>query len=122
MNATVIGSAWTEPADDRVLDAIAAALSDTTRRGLLRLVRRDECSAGALAAEFPRISRPAVSQHLRVLHEAGLVDVRADGNRRMYRARTEALAPVSRFVDEMWDDRLHRLKRAAERIESGGTP
>ncbi len=107
--------------DDRVLDSITAALSDMTRRGLLRLVRHDEHSAGSLAAAFPHISRPAVSQHLRVLHDAGLVDVRPDGNRRMYRARTEALAPVSRFIDEMWDDRLRRLKRAAEHIEHRGS-
>ncbi len=117
MNATVApdrpGTA------DTALDSIAAALSDTTRRNLLRLVRHDERSAGALAAEFPHISRPAVSQHLRVLHDAGLVHVRPDGNRRMYRARAEALAPVSRFIDEMWDDRLRRLKQVAERIESG---
>ena len=113
--------------DEVALDAITNALSDTTRRRLLRLIRHDECSAGALAVEFPHISRPAVSQHLRVLHDAGLVDVRPDGNRRMYRARAEALAPVSRFIDEMWDDRLPQLKRVAERIErgrieSGATP
>ena len=120
MNATLIDPPEST-VDDDALDAVAAALSDPTRRGLLRLVRHDEASAGALAAEFPHISRPAVSQHLRVLCDAGLVVVRPDGNRRMYRARTEALAPVSRFIDEMWDDRLRRLKRAAERIESGGT-
>ena len=119
MNATLAPPG--PSADDDALDSIAAALSDPTRRGLLRLVRHDERSAGALAAEFPHISRPAVSQHLRVLHDAGLVDVRPDGNRRLYRARAEALAPVSRFVDEMWDDRLRRLKRVAERIESGGS-
>jgi len=117
MNATL-----TRPAGGEAhLDTIAAALSDGTRRGLLRLVRSEECSAGALAAAFPHISRPAVSQHLRVLHDAGLVDVRPAGNRRMYLARTEALAPVSQFIDEMWVDRLQRLKRAAEQID-GGAP
>lgn len=122
MNATAIAASLRDDPDELTLDVVAAALSDITRRGLLRLVRIDEHSAGALAAEFPDISRPAVSQHLRVLHEAGLVDVRPEGNRRMYRARTEALAPVSRFIDEMWDDRLRRLKRVAERIETGGSP
>lgn len=101
------------------LDRIASALADRTRRGLLRLVRDDESSAGDLASAFPAISRPAVSQHLKVLHEAGLVSVRSDGNRRMYRARAEALAPVSRFVDDMWASRLPRLKLAAERAETG---
>jgi DNA-binding transcriptional ArsR family regulator len=105
-----------DPTVDRAVDTVAAALADGTRRGLLRLVRADECSAGALAAAFPHISRPAVSQHLRVLHTAGLVDVRPVGNRRMYRARVEALAPMSGFIDEMWGDRLQRLKRAAEAL------
>lgn len=101
------------------LDRIAGALADRTRRGLLRLVRDGESSAGELASAFPTISRPAVSQHLKVLHDAGLVSVRSEGNRRMYRARAEALAPVSRFVDEMWATRLPQLKLAAERAESG---
>jgi len=111
-----------EVLDDPALDTVTAALSDATRRGLLCLVRYDERSAGSLASAFPHISRPAVSQHLKVLHDAGLVEVRPDGNRRMYLARTEALAPVSRFIDEMWDDRLRRLKRAAEQREQGGRP
>src|SRR4051812_38707146 len=99
------------------IDAVAHALADGTRRGLLRLVRDDERSAGELAAEFPHISRPAVSQHLRVLHDAGLVSIRPNGNRRLYRARTEALADMWDFIDDMWTDHLGRLKRAAERAE-----
>lgn len=101
------------------LDAVVGALADRSRRRLLQLVRTDERSAGALAASFPEISRPAVSQHLRVLHDAGLVTVRTDGRRRMYRASAEALTPVSQFIDEMWGDRLQRLKRAAEAAETG---
>jgi DNA-binding transcriptional ArsR family regulator len=73
-------------APDRI-DLVAHALADRTRRGLLRLVRDDERAAGELAAAFPEMSRPAVSQHLRLLHEAGLVSVRPIGNRRLYRAR-----------------------------------
>ena len=99
------------------IDAVAHALADGTRRGLLRLVRDDEKSAGDLAAGFPHMSRPAVSQHLRVLHDAGLVSIRADGNRRLYRAQAEGLAEVWKFIDDMWTDRLGRLKRAAERAE-----
>ena len=102
------------------LDAVAHALADRTRRGLLRLVRDDERAAGELADAFPGISRPAVSQHLRVLHHAGLVTVRRDGNRRLYRARAEALSDVWRFVDEMWADRLAKLKVVAERAERDG--
>jgi DNA-binding transcriptional ArsR family regulator len=101
-------------APDRI-DAVAHALADGTRRQILRLVRDDERAAGELAAEFPHMTRPAVSQHLRVLHDAGLVSVRPDGNRRLYRAEGAALAEVWQFIDEMWTDRLARLKRAAER-------
>lgn len=100
------------------IDSVAQALTDGTRRSILRLVRDDERSAGELASEFPSISRPAVSQHLRVLHTAGLVVVRPDGNRRMYRARTEGLAEMWEYLDEMWTDGLARLKRAAERVEA----
>src|ERR1700730_1171134 len=100
--------------DERIA-AVAHALADGTRRGLLRLVRDHERAAGDLASAFPSISRPAVSQHLRVLHEAGLVSIRRNGNQRLYRARTEGLAEVWQFIDEMWSDRLGRLKDAAER-------
>lgn len=99
------------------LDVVAHALADGTRRGLLQLVRDDERAAGDLAAAFPRISRPAVSQHLRVLHEAGLVSIRPDGNRRLYSGRGDGLAEVWQFIDEMWTDRLGKLKRAAEKAE-----
>ncbi|TPW13512.1 MAG: regulatory protein ArsR [Acidimicrobiaceae bacterium] len=99
------------------MDAVAKALSDGTRRSILRLVRDDERSAGELAAAFPAISRPAVSQHLRVLHDARLVAVRPVGNHRMYRATTEGLAEMRQFLDEMWGDRLMRLKLAAEQAE-----
>jgi DNA-binding transcriptional ArsR family regulator len=101
-------------APDRI-DRVAHALADGTRRRLLQLVRDDEWAAGDLATEFPAISRPAVSQHLRVLEHAGLVTVRPVGNRRLYRARRAGLAEVWRYVDDLWTDSLTRLKRAAER-------
>lgn len=63
------------------------------------------------------MSRPAVSQHLAVLHDAGLVRVRRVGNHRMYRTRAEGLAEMWQFLDEMWTDRLARLKVAAERAD-----
>jgi DNA-binding transcriptional ArsR family regulator len=105
--------------DPGSIDLVARALGDGTRRGILRLVRDDEMPAGELAREFAGISRPAVSQHLRVLHEAGLVTIRREGNRRLYRARTEGLAEVWQFIDDMWSDRLARLKRAAEAEPKG---
>ena len=99
------------------MDAALKAVADPTRRGILRLVRDGELAAGEIAEHFPSISRPAVSQHLRVLSDSGLVDVRVDGNRRMYRWRREGLRDAAAFLDEMWSDGLARLKAAAEREE-----
>jgi DNA-binding transcriptional ArsR family regulator len=90
------------------------ALSDPGRRRILTLVRDEEHSAGEIAAEFT-VSWPAVSQHLRVLKEAGLVTERRDGTRRLYRARPEGLDDVRAFLDEFWDDKLEKLKREVER-------
>src|SRR3954447_20034708 len=101
-------------AQARRLDACARAVADPTRRGLLRLVRDDEVAAGELARHFPRVSRPAGSQHLRVLERADLVTVRRDGNRRLYRGNPDGLGELRAFIDDMWTDRLARLKVAAE--------
>jgi DNA-binding transcriptional ArsR family regulator len=90
------------------------ALSDPGRRRILTLVRDEEHSAGEIAAEFT-VSWPAVSQHLRVLKEAGLVTERREGTRRLYRARPQGLDDVRAFLDEFWDDKLERLKREVER-------
>lgn len=103
--------------EEAPIDAVAHALADRTRRSLLQLVRDDERAAGDLAGQFPQMSRPAVSQHLRILEVAGLVTIRPQGNRRMYRARVEGLEAMWEFVDEMWTDKLARLKLAAERAE-----
>jgi DNA-binding transcriptional ArsR family regulator len=99
------------------VDDALRAVADPTRRAILRLVRDGELAAGDLAQHFPSMSRPAVSQHLRVLSDAGLVEVRAEGNRRFYRWRREGLRDAAAFVEEMWSDRLARLKHAAEREE-----
>src|SRR5437764_14803839 len=97
------------------LDSVAHALADGTRRGLLRLARDSQRPAGELAAAFPRMSRPAVSQHLRVLHDARLVSIRPDGNRRFYRARAEGRSEAWQFVHALWTDRLARWRAAAAR-------
>lgn len=102
---------------EELVDESLRAVADATRRAILRLVRDGELPAGEIAAHFPSISRPAVSQHLRVLADAGLVEVRPDGNRRLYRWRPEGLRDAAAFVQEMWSDRLARLKAAAEREE-----
>jgi DNA-binding transcriptional ArsR family regulator len=95
------------------LDRAARAVSAPRRREILVLVRDAELSAGEIASHFD-ISRPAISQHLAVLREAGLLDERRAGARRMYRARPEGLAGLSDFLDRFWTDRLERLKLAAE--------
>src|SRR5215468_3564305 len=97
------------------MDGALRALADPTRRAILRLVHDDELAAGEIARHFPTMSRPAVSQHLRVLTDAGLVAVRPEGNRRLYSWRRDGLRDAAAFVDEMWSDRLARLKQAAER-------
>ena len=99
------------------LDVAAHAVADPTRRRILHIVRDRELAAGELAGHFAHLSRPAVSQHLRVLHDADLVTVRAEGNRRLYRSRPEGLAEIREFVESMWTDSLARLKVAAERAE-----
>jgi DNA-binding transcriptional ArsR family regulator len=92
------------------------AIVEPRRRAILRLVRDGELSAGEIASHFD-VTRPAVSQHLTVLKEAGLVDERRNGTRRLYRARPEGLAELRAFLDEFWGGKLDDLKRDAEREE-----
>jgi len=98
------------------MDAALRAIAEPRRRQILALVRDVELSAGDIASHFD-VTRPAVSQHLTVLKEAGLVSERRDGTRRLYRAQPQALAELKQFLDAFWDTRLETLKRAAERTE-----
>ena len=91
----------------------AAAISDPIRRRVLELVRDRELPAGELAAAFD-VSRPAVSRHLRVLREAGLVHERRDGRLRLYRADPTALEELREWLDGYWSGRLAALKQLAE--------
>ena len=95
------------------MDAALKAISDPNRRRILSLVGAREMSAGEIAGHFD-ISRPAVSQHLGVLKEAGLLDERREGTRRVYRARPEGLAGLREWVDDFWKQGLESLKSAAE--------
>lgn len=95
------------------MDGKLQALADATRRALLLRMWDREVPAGELADGFS-MSRPAVSQHLRVLREAGLVSVRKDGTRRLYTARPAALEDVVRFFGDLWERRLPQLKAIAE--------
>ena len=90
------------------------ALAEPTRREILHLVRDEEHTAGEIATHFP-VSRPAISQHLRVLEDAELVAVRRDGTRRWYRARPEGLSELQEWLSEMWASDLRQLKAAVER-------
>ena len=98
------------------METALKAIAEPRRRQILSLVRDEELSAGEIASHF-EVTRPAVSQHLTVLKEAGLVDERRNGTRRLYRARPEGLAEVRSFLEEFWGERLEALKREAEREE-----
>jgi DNA-binding transcriptional ArsR family regulator len=98
------------------MEAALKAISAPRRREILALVREDELAAGEIARRFD-VTRPAVSQHLTVLKEAGLVSERRNGTRRLYRARPEGLEELRRFLESFWDPRLEALKREAEKEE-----
>ncbi|MGW6128591.1 ArsR/SmtB family transcription factor [Cellulomonas sp. NPDC055163] len=92
-----------------VLDALA----DPTRRSVFELVAERPHAVGELAARLP-VSRPAVSQHLRVLKDAGLVTDTAVGTQRVYRLDTRGLAALRAYLDRFWDDQLAAFARAVE--------
>ena len=100
--------AQSEPAV--VLDA----LGDATRRRVLELVRDGGPAPVGVIAEAMPVSRPAVSQHLRVLEGAGLVTCTKDGTRRLYAVRPDGLAALRLWLDGFWDEALIRFKRTAE--------
>jgi DNA-binding transcriptional ArsR family regulator len=92
------------------------ALGDPTRRQVFELLRDGSHSVGELAAKLP-VSRPAVSQHLRVLETAGLVTHRRDGTRHLYAVNGNGVAELRQWVEGFWDEALARFKAAAERGE-----
>jgi DNA-binding transcriptional ArsR family regulator len=88
-------------------------IAEPRRREILRLIWDQELAAGEIAGHF-NVTFGAVSQHLGVLRRASLVDVRRDGNRRLYRANQDALAPYRQLLETMWSDLLETLKTTAE--------
>ncbi len=98
------------------MEAALKAIAEPRRRQILQLVRSEELSAGEIASHF-EVTRPAISQHLTVLKEAGLVDERRNGTRRLYRARPTGLAEVREFLESFWEERLEALQAEAEREE-----
>ena len=92
------------------------ALGDPTRRAVFERLGKHPMAVGELAAGMP-VSRPAVSQHLRVLKDAGLVSERREGTRRIYGIAPEGLAEVRAYFEQFWTDALAGFKAAAERGE-----
>ena len=90
-----------------------AALVDPTRRAVFERLREGPRPVGDLARDLP-VSRPAVSQHLRVLKDAGLVTERRDGTRRLYRIDPDGLAVIRDYFDDFWNEALAAFKAAAE--------
>lgn len=90
------------------------ALGSPVRREILRKLRVAPLSVADLAAKLP-VSRPAVSRHLRLLNEAGLVEARAEGVRSVYAVRVQGFASVRAFLDEFWDVALSRLEELAKK-------
>lgn len=88
-------------------------LGDPTRRAIFELLARRPCSVGELAQQLP-ISRPAVSQHLRVLKDGGLVVSRSEGTRRVYRLNPEGVTALRAWLDHVWDEALTGFHKTAE--------
>jgi DNA-binding transcriptional ArsR family regulator len=98
------------------VDAALKAIAEPRRRAILRLFRDEELASGEIARHFD-VTGPAISQHLGVLKEAGLVTERRDGTRRLYLARRQGIDDLHRFLADFWDDGLDRLRDAAERAQ-----
>lgn len=102
-----------EPTAEQATDEVLRALAEPRRRAILRLVAHDELAAGEIAGAF-EVTRTAVSQHVTVLKNAGLLTERRDGTRRLYRARPDGLDGLRAFLDELWASSLDVGRRLAE--------
>lgn len=100
-----------------VVDNALKALAEPRRRQILKLVWSQELPAAQIAAQFDDVTRSAISQHLGVLRQAGLVIERRDGVRRLYRANYVEMERVRQFLDEYWTESLQRLQDVAEAAE-----
>jgi DNA-binding transcriptional ArsR family regulator len=100
------------------MDAALKALAEPRRRAILRLVWSEELPATEIASRFAEVSRSAISQHLGVLRDAGLVCERREGTRRLYRSNHHQMARLRAFLDEYWGTGLERLRDAAEAAEA----
>ena len=109
------------PGDEREheMDEVLRALAEPHRRAILRLVAHDELAAGEIAGFF-EVTRTAVSQHLTVLKNAGLLTERKVATRRLYRARPEGLAGLRQFLDQMWASSLEVARDLVEADRAAG--
>jgi DNA-binding transcriptional ArsR family regulator len=98
------------------VDVTLRALVEPRRRAILALVRDRALASGEIASHFP-VTAPAISQHLAVLRQAGLVSEERVGTRRVYRARPQGLTELRDYLDSMWGEGLERLKLEAEHEE-----
>jgi len=96
------------------MEGAIKAFSEPRRRAILTLVWDSERAAGDIASRFD-VTHAAISQHLRVLKEAGLVTERRDGRRRLYRARKESVAEIRTYLENFWDDAFERLRTEVEK-------
>jgi len=101
------------------METALKAIAEPRRQEILRLVWSQERTAGDIASHFD-VSRPAISKHLRVLREADLVGERRNGTQRLYRARTDSVLELRRFLETFWDESLLVIKEAAESDPKGG--
>jgi DNA-binding transcriptional ArsR family regulator len=95
------------------VDSVIQAIAEPNRRAILQIVASQELSAGEIATHFA-ISRPAVSQHLTVLKEAGLLLERREGTSRYYRTHPEGFRELRAFLESFWDEKLLKLKKVVE--------
>lgn len=99
-----------------MIEKVIHAIAEPRRREILNLVKDRELTSSAIASHF-EISAPAISQHLKVLEESGVVVVRRAGTKRFYSIRREGFAEIKQYIDRFWDDSLLLLKEAAEAEE-----
>ena len=99
-----------------MLDTMLRAIAEPRRRDILCLLQTDELPAGEIASGFD-VTRPAISQHLKILVDAKLVAVHREGTRRLYRVRPETLAELRSYLEKFWQEGLQQLAQAAEAEE-----
>jgi DNA-binding transcriptional ArsR family regulator len=97
-----------------MVDQVLHAIAEPHRRAILVMLQDQELPAQDIAGRFPDVTRQAISQHLALLAETGLLTMRRDGTRRLYRTRPEGLAEARSFLESFWDEQLATLKREVE--------